>query len=116
MRDRAAENLARMAADHDHDWPTRLAARINVAPLVDEEWLSRMGDHNLTTTATSTVTAAEQRVVQAASYGLTNEMIADLLCISPFTVKQHLKAARFKLRAKNTTHACATALRQGLIR
>lgn len=68
---------------------------------------------------------AEQRTVlyppelsalQAASFGLDTNGIAHVLCKSPTTIGVQLKSARRALRAKNTTHACCEAIRQGLIR
>jgi len=54
-------------------------------------------------------------VLQAVSFGLDRNGVAAVYNLSPFTVTEQLKAARRALRAKNTTHAVAEALRQGLI-
>lgn len=40
---------------------------------------------------------------------------AATLGISPETVRTHLREARLRLRAKNTTHAVAEAIRAGLL-
>lgn len=107
------DTVARMRADQESDWPTRLMNTLADAPLVDEEWLGRT---NLPCNARhGDLTPSEMKVLAAASYGLEATMIADLYEISFFTVKDHLKAARVKLRAKNTAHACCIAIRQGII-
>lgn len=58
---------------------------------------------------------AEWKVLSLTSHGLTYEMIGDTLGKSPFTVQDQLKKVRYVLRAKNTVHAVAIALRLGLI-
>jgi LuxR family quorum sensing-dependent transcriptional regulator len=58
----------------------------------------------------------EKRCIECASYGLDAYESADLLGVGYESVKTHLKHTRRKLRAKNTMHAVAEALRQGLIR
>jgi DNA-binding CsgD family transcriptional regulator len=47
--------------------------------------------------------------------GLTSDDTARLLGMSPFTVKKHSQEARSRLQARNTAHAVAIALHQGLI-
>lgn len=56
------------------------------------------------------------RAIECASRGLDSDAAGVLLGITGATVREHWKYARRKLRAKNTTHACCEALRQGLIR
>lgn len=111
---RADDNLARMRDNRESDWPSRLLHDLTDAPLIDEEWLDRA--NHPSNMLHPDLSPAELRVLEAASYGLEASMIADLYGISFFTVNDHLKAARVKLRAKNTTHACCVAVRQGVIR
>ena len=108
-----------MRIDRESDWPTRLLETIREAPVVDKiphvggvQKMSRMrsGDEPVV------LPISERRVLEACSRGLTYEMAGDMLGISPTTVKEYLKTARYRLRAKNTTHACCEALRLGLIR
>ena len=47
--------------------------------------------------------------------GKTDEDIARILMISPYTVRFHLEAARTRLNTTNTTHTVAKALAMGLI-
>ena len=47
--------------------------------------------------------------------GLTEHHVGQLLGIGEETVKSHSKAARRNLGARNTAHAVAIALREGLI-
>jgi DNA-binding NarL/FixJ family response regulator len=62
-----------------------------------------------------TLTELERRTLEAMSRGLEREGAAELTGVSVEVVKDRLKVARRVLRAKNTTHACCEALRQGLI-
>ena len=57
----------------------------------------------------------ELRCLEGMSHGLERAGTAELLGIDEETVKNHLRAARRLLRAKNTTHAVAIALRDGLL-
>jgi len=91
--------LRRMRADHRHPWPYVLLDALADNPNRVEHPLSKK----------------ETRAIEAASRGLEAQMIADTYCVGVETVKTQLKAARLKLRAKNTTHAVAEALRRGLI-
>ena len=47
--------------------------------------------------------------------GLGNKQIAQLLYVSPETIKSCVDEIRFKLDASNRTHAVAIGLRFGLI-
>ena len=60
-------------------------------------------------------TEAELGCLRAASVGLSLKDSGVVLGISAETVHSHLKRARLKLRAKNTCHAVALAIRAGLI-
>lgn len=58
---------------------------------------------------------SELYVLRWYSHGLTAEMVADVMGISPYTVRQYRDRARLKLAAKNTAHAVAIAFRHGLL-
>ena len=104
-----AEILARMRADRDSDWPARLLHAIAGTPAVD-----RIPSSAFAATRPQ-LTPAELQVIECASRGLTPTMTAELRSVAPETVKTQLKAVRYKLRAKTTTHAACEALRRGLI-
>lgn len=91
--------LQRMRTDVRHPWAGRLLAAVQHA----EQRAERL-------------TRAELRVVSAMSHGLNREMTADTLGISVETVKEHTKNARRKIGAKNTTHLCCIALREGWVK
>ena len=55
----------------------------------------------------------EISVLQEASYGNSNKMIADHLQLSEHTVKTHFKNIFSKLHANDRTHAVTIALRRG---
>ncbi len=54
-------------------------------------------------------------VLRCASYGMRRLETAALMGITAETVKGYNLLGRRKLRAKNTTHAVALAIRQGLL-
>lgn len=47
--------------------------------------------------------------------GLTTDLAAERLGLSPETVRTHVKAATARLQARNRTHAVVLAIRAGLI-
>lgn len=108
------DSLARARADRDSDWPTRLLDRVAKAPLVDEASISKIVVGG-TGAEPSEMTDAVRRVLQAASFGLTNQMIADTYGLSVETVKTQMRQGLLAVGAKNRTQACCLALRQGLI-
>jgi DNA-binding NarL/FixJ family response regulator len=61
------------------------------------------------------LSAREREVLHHLSHGLTGEEIAELLFLSPETVRTHVRNAMAKLRAKTRVHAVAAALRRGEI-
>jgi DNA-binding NarL/FixJ family response regulator len=99
-------------ADTDSDWPDRLLHDLARAPLLDDS-LELVPKH-YATVSRNELSERELQILHCASIGLTTEHIADLLFLAQTTVKDHLKRARYVLRAKNTTHACCLAIRQGL--
>lgn len=106
----ADEILARMRGDAESDWPTRLLSKIAKKPLVDESMLRIYAPER------ERLTPSELRALEAVSRGMTGEMAAELLGVAFETIQSQLKSARYRLRAKNTTHACCEAIRRGLIR
>lgn len=57
----------------------------------------------------------ELEVLALASNGLSNQEIAERLCVSVETVRSHVSHARAKLGCHSRGHACCEALRRGLI-
>lgn len=57
----------------------------------------------------------EIEVLQLAAFGHSTKIMASLLRLSEFTVRDYLKTATEKLQAKNRTEAVAIAMRMGLI-
>jgi DNA-binding CsgD family transcriptional regulator len=105
----ADELLARMRADRESPWPDLLADRIEQVPLVDVRHLEHVREDR------NAPTLAELTVLRCAAVGLYDSDTADLLGLSLYTVKKQMMSARYRLRAKNRTHAVALAIRQGLI-
>jgi DNA-binding NarL/FixJ family response regulator len=93
---------------------SRILKDLERAPLVPEAMIDRVSASDLS--LSDGLSKREIQVLELLSHGTTVAQAADSLGISFETARNHKKAARFKLRAKNTTHAGATALRKGLIR
>ena len=62
------------------------------------------------------LTARELDVLKEIAHGRANKEIADVLKISEFTVKDHLKSILAKLRVSDRTQAATTAVPRGIIR
>ena len=61
------------------------------------------------------LTSRETEVLQLIADGFLNKQIAQRLYVSPETVKSCVDNIRFKLDARNRTHAASIGLRAGLI-
>lgn len=74
--------------------------------------------HNLTAGSGRRValTPRERQVMELSAAGLTSEMVASELGMSPRTVNQHVDNVSSKLNARNRVHAVAEAMRRGLLR
>lgn len=62
----------------------------------------------------SFLTAREQEVLDGLMVGQSNREIANHLGLSEVTIKHHLKGLRFKLGARNRTHAVLRAIELGI--
>lgn len=63
----------------------------------------------------SIVTPREAQILHLIKDGNTTTAIAAALCLSPFTVRNHVKKIFRKLGARSRSHAVAQALSQGLL-
>ncbi|GAW93254.1 response regulator [Calderihabitans maritimus] len=61
------------------------------------------------------LTPREKEVLQLVVKGASNKEIAEALCISENTVKNHLRKIMEKLRSKNRAEAAVHAVQQGLV-
>jgi DNA-binding NarL/FixJ family response regulator len=61
------------------------------------------------------LTPRELEVLQQLAKGLANKEIADVLSISEYTVKDHLKSILGKLRVADRTEAVTEAIQRGII-
>jgi DNA-binding CsgD family transcriptional regulator len=94
--------------------PVRLLKKLGQVPAVNG--LSASTDPAVDLRkASHSLTKRERVVLMMLSHGMTAQMVAEALGVSYHVVQQHSKAARYVLRAKNTTHACCIAIREGLI-
>jgi DNA-binding NarL/FixJ family response regulator len=84
------------------------AGRKRVPPELAAQLVEGMGNESLTT--------REVEVLTLVAEGHRNRDIGELLCISEWTVKVHLKHILGKLGAKDRTDATAIGIRRGIIR
>ena len=63
----------------------------------------------------SKLSSKERRVLAELAAGRTTEEIAELLVLSPHTVRTHIKNGMRKLDARSRAHAVAIALSEGAI-
>jgi DNA-binding NarL/FixJ family response regulator len=61
------------------------------------------------------LTARERQILQLLTTGSTNRQIANTLCITENTVKNHLRSILEKLHVQNRVQAAALALREGIV-
>ena len=61
------------------------------------------------------LTKRQLQVLEGVRDGLTAESVANVLGLSPETVREHLKTARRRLGANNATHAVIMAIRLKLL-
>ena len=93
----------------DDDIPARLIDALRAAPTVAERTIRG------NVTVTGRLAARETELLNCLSHGMTVNMAAEAMGVSRSTAEAHRQTARFKLRAKTTIHAVATAIREGLI-
>jgi DNA-binding CsgD family transcriptional regulator len=64
---------------------------------------------------TAVLTDRERAVLARLAEGRQTEEVAELLCVSPHTVRSRIKSVLRKLGARNREHAVAIALSEGAI-
>lgn len=90
----------RMAANGDRIMSPRLAGVMADRPHSDEA---------------SRLSPREEELLQYIANGLSTNAVADRMCISPKTVKNHLASIYDKLDARDKTQAVLTAVRLGIV-
>jgi DNA-binding NarL/FixJ family response regulator len=65
--------------------------------------------------ASEELTARELQILKEIAKGLANKQVAEVLNITEYTVKDHLKHILAKLHASDRTEAVTTALQRGII-
>lgn len=79
-----------------------------IAPNINERLLERIGRAELS--------QREIEVLTLVAIGLSNKEIAERLCISDKTARNHVVSCLVKLGANDRTEAATTAIKRGLIR
>jgi DNA-binding NarL/FixJ family response regulator len=90
----------RMAANGDRIMSPRLAGVMADRPTNDDA---------------SPLSPREEELLQYIADGLSTTAVADRMCISPKTVKNHLASIYDKLDARDKTQAVLTAVRLGIV-
>jgi LuxR family transcriptional regulator, maltose regulon positive regulatory protein len=118
----ALEKLGRIDAavaelDHALEAVTRLDARIEMssAQFARHRLVSVESAKPAVAKETSGLTARELEVLRLISSGLSNQAIADRLCISEHTVHRHVSNTLSKLAVPSRSAAVAHAARLGLL-
>ena len=89
--------------------PDKLIRALGRAPLVEESKITSP------VRLTLALSKRERETLLLLSHGCTLAQAGDALGLGYETVRTHDRSARFKLRAKNSTHAVAEAIRLGII-
>jgi DNA-binding NarL/FixJ family response regulator len=106
---RALERMRKGKDGYLDTLPARLLHALEEAPLVEEASLGITRPMRMS----GELSPREKQIVHAASLGMTNRMIGELYGLAEDTVKTHMRRIRFKLGAKDRTHAVGIALRPG---
>ncbi len=85
-------------------------------PTIAHRLISELGQSSNLPLTKSPLTGREVDVVQLIARGLTNQEIAETLCVSERTVRTHVGSILAKLHLANRTQAALYALRKGLAR
>jgi DNA-binding NarL/FixJ family response regulator len=86
------------------------------AVVAGERWIPREVANRLALRKTfEELTPRELQVLKELAKGLANKEIADVLKITEYTVKDHLKNILGKLRVADRTEAVTTAIQRGMI-
>ena len=81
------------------------------------KWIPKEVSHRLDLLKTfERLTSREVQVLEELAKGMANKQIADALCISEYTVKDHVKNILAKLRVADRTEAVSVALKRGILR
>jgi len=81
-----------------------------------ERWLPKeVADWLTSRTSFEQLTAREIQVLNELAKGLANKQLADVLHITEYTVKDHLKNILAKLRVADRTEAVTVAIQRGII-
>jgi len=62
------------------------------------------------------ISVREREILQLVAQGMKNKEIADKLCISEFTARNHVISLLYKLGSRDRTEATAVAIKRGLVR
>ncbi len=91
--------------------PDKLIRSLGNAPIGDPD----QTPHQASWGRNPDLTASERDVLRCLSQGMTTTMAAEALGRADWTVREQIRAARYKLKAKTKTQACCEAIRRELI-
>lgn len=108
-----------MSDEDEDELPDRLLHILGKTPTIHEgdidDYVAAGGSVLGRSRVDDELSPRELEAIRYLSHGLSLDQTATAMICAVQTVKTRLKGARFKLRAKNTTHACCEAIRRGLI-
>ncbi|MEV0185311.1 response regulator transcription factor [Streptomyces sp. NPDC050625] len=120
LRAGAAGFLVKDIVPEDLLHAVRVAARGDalLAPSITRKLINRYVTQPLNTGTAKgleELTSREREAVTLAAQGLSNDHIADIMVISPLTVKTHINRAMTKLHARDRAHLVVLAYESGLV-
>lgn len=85
-------------------------------PEVTRRMMKAYYSHNTAEPIVEPLTPREKEILILVAKGMTNQEIADRICISELTVRSHVSNILNKLHLENRTQAALYALREGLVK
>jgi DNA-binding NarL/FixJ family response regulator len=102
---RIVRSIERVGAGEDV-WPRHLASDSDLAQVTNEDEYAYL--------LSTQLTDREREVLRLLAVGMRNDRIAEVLFVSPHTVRTHVQNIRTKLRVRSRLEAAVFALRHGL--
>jgi NarL family two-component system response regulator LiaR len=88
--------------------------KLALHPAITRKVMRELGHPSGKKDAAEALTKREEDVLKLVAQGLSNQAIADTLCLSERTVARHISSLLSKLALENRTQAALYALRMGM--
>jgi DNA-binding NarL/FixJ family response regulator len=109
LKDTALEDLVHAIKQAAHGYSA-------LSPAIAPRLMDELRQANVQGRAREPLTGRETEILEAIAHGLSNDDIADRLCISPATVRTHTTHVFAKLGLASRTQATLYALKHGIAR